>query len=372
MDIIQSQDLLSLNNTLFELNCLRRWSEVVEKRKFAELPKQALNSMVSYVWAIEAVHEGYDIDFTLFPKIAISRSFTKSIQCDIPEHNLAEIFRLGKVSKVTFDEMILEELSKVVSESLFEHLKFDSNSLESKIFRAATKLSTLLELEEIRNSIPSKEYHKKKKHLQTDLSSFSTLPGYTKILLEPYLDIFRDYSQLRNRIRWAKHPNIIKSSVLGHCFDVAVFAYLMSLETNPQDMELASRFFFMGIFHDFPERWTGDMPSPIKDAIQGLREATELFENQVMEENVYSHLPGYQVEAIRQVMLEDEMNTDLKSFLKISDNFAAFIECWREVDSGSHHRYYIDVIEKSYADKENLPKLFRLLMEKLHDDLFYR
>ena len=114
------------------------------------------------------------------------------------------------------------------------------------------------------------------------------------------------------------------------------------------------------------------MPSPIKDKIKGLREATEEFENLVMEENVYSHLPGYQVKEIRKVMLEDEMNAHLKKFLKKSDNFSAFIECWREVDSGSRHRYYIQVMDKSYNDKEKLPELFRLLMEKLYGNLFYR
>ena len=147
---------------------------------------------------------------------------------------------------------------------------------------------------------------------------------------------------------------------------------MMSLEQNPDNEEQASQFFFMGIFHDFPERWTGDMPSPIKDAIQGLRTATELFENKVMDENVYSHLPPHQVEAIRNVMLEDEKNKDLKSFLKISDTFAAFVECWREVDSGSHHKYYIKVMENCYNNKEDLPALFRLLMEHLYGDLFYR
>ena len=189
---------------------------------------------------------------------------------------------------------------------------------------------------------------------------------------EIYLEIFRDFSQLRNRIRWAKHPNIIKCSVLGHHFDVAIFSYLMSLEVKPYDEALATRYFFMGIFHDFPEKWTGDMPSPIKDSIKGLREATEEFENEVMEQNVYSHLPYYQEAALRDVMLEDKNNAQLKKFSKISDNFSAFVECWRELDAGSRHQYYVTVLEKDYKNKEKLPDNFRLLTEKLYGVLYCR
>ena len=45
---------------------------------------------------------------------------------------------------------------------------------------------------------------------------------------------------------------------------------------------------------------------------------TEEFENEVMEENVYSLLPDYLVKNLRYVMLEDESNASYKAFSKIS------------------------------------------------------
>ena len=371
--IVNAKDLSSINKTLFELACLQRWSEIiVDPGKYSELAKQALNSMITYVWSVEALNEGESIDFTVYPKIIISRALTKCIQCDIPEINLDRIFQLGKVSREDFNKMIFDEYSKQLSENFFNQIKFDDNSIEARIFKASTKLATILELREIKNTISNKDFKKKEKQLMAELKVFSNLQGYEKVNSESYLEVFEDFSQLRNRIRWAKHPNIIKSNVLGHMFDVAIFAYIMSLEVNPDDENLATKYFFMGIFHDFPEKWTGDMPSPIKDSVAGLREATEAFENEVMKENVYSKLPIYQTNYIRDIMLEDEKNIALKKFLKKSDNFSAFIESWRELDSGSHHGYYKDVIVRVYESKEKLPEFFRLLTEKLYGDLFYR
>lgn len=370
---IGPMDLRSVNTMLYELTCLHRWSDVlVVPGKYTEIAKQAFNCMIAFIWSQEAIHEGHSIDFTIFPKVAISRGFVKSFQCDIPETNFDRIFHLGNVSKETFEEMIDSQISKITTESFRQHLIFDSNSLESRIYKGATKLATLLELQEIKNAISLKDYRKKQQQLLDIVSSYSDLPGFKKMISPNYMELFRDFSQLRNRIRWAKHPSIVKCNVLGHLFDTAVFAYLMSLEVNPKNKSLAVKYFFMGIFHDFPEKWTGDMPSPIKDSINGLRTATEEFEKEVMEKYVYARLPAYQKRALKGIMLEDEINASFKKFFKKSDNYSAFIECWRELDSGSHHKYYFDVIESDYRDKEKLPYNFRLLTEELYDILLYR
>lgn len=366
--IVTLKDLHAVNGMLFELLCLRRWSEVtVTNGKFTEISKQALNCMISYFWATEISHTGVEVDFTKFPKLALLRGFTKTLQCDISEANLDIIFHLGNVSKASFNEMIWGEVSKKTSKAFFEQLEVDSGCLEARIYRAATKVSTLLELKEIRGLIAEKDYLLKEEQLLVAVDKFSDLPCFDIIMSDAYQEIFRNFSKLRNRIRWAKHPNIVQCSVLGHMFDVAVLAYLMSLEVNPSNENLATQYFFMGIFHDFPECWTGDMPSPIKDSLPGLRKATEEFENSVMEQHVYSHLPPHMAEAIRSVMLEDEENVHYKVFLKKSDNFSAFIECWREIDAGSHHYYYRNVVNSDYKKKENLPQHFRMLMEDLYN-----
>lgn len=367
--IVTEKDLKAVNNMLYKLLCLRRWSEVaVTSGNFTEQAKQALNCMIAYVWATEIAHSGVNVDFAKFPKIALFRGFTKDKQCDISEQNLETIFKLGNVSKSNFNEMISYAVEKETSKAFFQHIQVNPECLESRIYRAATKVSTLLELKEIRRLIDEKDYELKKTQLKALLNEFSDLPCFDIIMSDSYQEIFRNFSKLRNRIRWAQHPNIIPCSVLGHMFDVACFSYLMSLEVKPSDEVLATQYFFMGVFHDLPECWTGDMPSPTKDSIPGLRKATEEFENMVMEENVYSNLPKYMADAIRSVMLENEENVLYKIFLKKSDNFSAFVECWREIDAGSHHAYYENVVKEDYKKKESLPHNFRRLMEELYED----
>lgn len=367
--IVTYKDLLAINTMLYELLCLHRWSEVTEnKGSYTEQSKQALNCLIAYIWAKAIEHAGYPVDFTKFPKLILFRGFTKTQQCDISENNLNKIFAHGNVSYASFREMIWGEIEKSCSPAFYQHLQVDSNCLEAFIYKAATKVATLLELKEIRRFIDEKDFLLKQEQLHEDLKEFSGLPCYDQIMSESYQEIFRNFSKLRNRIRWAKHPNPIPCSVLGHMFDVACFSYLMSLEVNPGDEELATQYFFMGAFHDLPECWTGDMPSPIKDRIKGLRKATEEFENDVMEEHVYSHLPQYMVDAIRSVMLEDEGNVQYKVFLKKNDNFSAFVECWREIDAGSHHDYFEGVVRSDYKKRKSLSPNFQRLLHHLYKD----
>lgn len=368
--VVSVKDLVAVNTMLYELTCLRRWSEVtVEGGKYTELSKQALNCIITYFWANEAKAKGEIVDFTKFPKLAIRRGFVKDFQCDVPEANLEIIFHLGNVSKKDFNEVIWQQVSKVTTPAFLGFLSVDHDCLEARIYRAATKIATLIELNEIKAGISQKDFNLKKAQIQDALVEFSDLPGFATMTSANYCELFHEFSKLRNRIRWAKHPNIIKCSVLGHLFDVAVFAYLMSLEVHPLKQDLATRYFFIGIFHDIAEKWTGDMPSPVKDAIKGLRDATEEFERMVLAENVYSYLPDHQEKALRSVMLEDDDVAALKKFAKKADNFSAFIECWRELDAGSRHQYYANVVRRDYADFTQgniLPEHFQLLMEMLH------
>lgn len=365
--LINSQNLEAVNSVHSALINLRRWSEVaVSSGNYTELAKQAFNSALAYFWAREIDHTGVKVDFTKFPKIALFRGFIKTLQCDIREDMLTTILELGCITPEKFRNTILDKFSGNLTTEFLSFIQVDSNCLESRIYQAATKLATLIELEELRGSIAAeKDYLHKKEEIEKDLIKFSDLPGYEMLISPKYLDIFHSLSKLRNRIRWAKHPNIVSCSVLGHLFDVAIFSYLMALEVEPYNEELATRYFFMGIFHDFPETFTGDMPSPIKDALPGLRQATEKFENQAMEENVYSKLSRHMATALRAVMLEDEANAHFKAFLKLADHLSAYVECWRELDAGSHHAYYKNVIQDDYYKRKKLPRSFRKLMTKM-------
>ena len=61
--------------------------------------------------------------------------------------------------------------------------------------------------------------------------------------------------QLRFQIRWADTPRVPETSVLGHMFLVAGYAYFFSLSLGACPARRINNF-FAGLFHDLPELLT--------------------------------------------------------------------------------------------------------------------
>lgn len=124
-----------------------------------------------------------------------------------------------------------------------------------------------------------------------ELAEYQDLPGMTA-LLEPgnALASFGNLcGQLRFQIRWAQAPRIPATSVLGHMFIVAAYAYMFSLGVNASQTR-ASNNFFSGLFHDFPELLTRDIISPVKKSIPGLSRIIREYEISELERRVLAPL----------------------------------------------------------------------------------
>ena len=93
-------------------NNLRRWTSFITKGSHDEISKQALNSAICYMLAVEVQKAGLKVNFNLFPKIAIYRSFQKVyVNYDIPEHILEELIlmRILKLQHLIQSEMSQEK-----------------------------------------------------------------------------------------------------------------------------------------------------------------------------------------------------------------------------------------------------------------------
>ncbi|GHV52478.1 phosphohydrolase [Deltaproteobacteria bacterium] len=75
--------------------------------------------------------------------------------------------------------------------------------------------------------------------------------------------------QLRFQTRWSQTPRIPETSVLGHMFVVASYAYLFSRAIDACEARLVNNF-FAALMHDLPEALTRDIISPVKKSIEGL------------------------------------------------------------------------------------------------------
>ncbi|MDR0339118.1 MAG: HD domain-containing protein [Desulfovibrio sp.] len=95
--------------------------------------------------------------------------------------------------------------------------------------------------------------------------------------------------QLRFQKRWSQTPRIPETSVMGHMFIVACYAYFLSLTFNACPTRRVNNF-FSGLFHDLPEVLTRDIISPVKKSFSGLGELIRQYEEMELERRVFAPL----------------------------------------------------------------------------------
>ena len=364
-----------VNQVIYRLNNQHRWTSMVAENKYNELAKQALNSMLSYIIACYCEEDGEEIHWERFPRIALYRAFNKAyVSYDTPEFVLEKICQIGKIQMSAFDTATRSIISERTNHEFMQFISHDCDTLEYRIFRAGTKMATLLELKEqavwIRNE---KEIADRMEEVRQMLDEFMDMKAVRELLIEfnSVFKICQSISKLRNSNRWAVFPYIVDCNVLGHLFDTAVFAYFIALEEFDGDEKLAAKMYFMGIFHDIAEAWTTDIPSDIKDRITGFREATEIFEDMMLKENLYSKVPPFLAAKIKEVMFEEDDNLKYKRLMKGADYLSADSECWRQYVAGSREKYFLSAAIRGFDQqlisgfKAQLPPIAKQLHDKI-------
>ena len=127
-----------------------------------------------------------------------------------------------------------------------------------------------------------------RKELNADLQEYLDLRGLQLLITKqkPFEFLMR-IEQLRFQTRWNQTPRVPKTSVLGHCFFVAVITLLLGRECGTE--LCAKRIynnFFSGLFHDLPESVTRDIISPVKNATDGLPEIVKNIEDKIVKKEL--------------------------------------------------------------------------------------
>lgn len=124
------------------------------------------------------------------------------------------------------------------------------------------------------------------------LESYSYLSGVNELLHSEStaLGRFADLcGRLRFQTRWSQTPRIPETSVLGHVFIVATYAWFFSLEKGACSARKQNNF-FTGLFHDIPELLTRDIISPVKKSDPTIGELIREYEEQEMERRIMAPL----------------------------------------------------------------------------------
>jgi putative hydrolase of HD superfamily len=286
---------------IFEGFSIERWNDLIRPFEVIEMDKHAEKIVVAYILAKYEENQGKKIDWDWLVYASLFDLLRKIRLCDIksPVQTLIKNEYPGEYAKL--NEWVFSQYSPIIDdadllERFHDYLKnlsgFSSAKknmpLTVKIFRAAHKFSTLRELEMISPVNERERLENIRRELNADLQEYLDLRGMQFLVTrrKPF-DFLMRIEQLRFQTRWNQTPRVPHTSVLGHCFFVAILTLLLCRESG---VKMCSRRiynnFFSGLFHDLPESVTRDIISPVKRATDGLPAIVKDIEDKIVTEEL--------------------------------------------------------------------------------------
>ena len=135
--------------------------------------------------------------------------------------------------------------------------------------------------------------------------------------------------------RWALMRNTRQETVQEHSFDVLVLAHALAELTNRRfggtvDVE---KCVLLAAYHDAPEIFTGDMPTPVKYDNEDIRRAYQKVER-LSSEKLLGMLPD-DLEAVYRPLFFPEKAEEEVRIVKAADKLSALIKCVEELGQGN-------------------------------------
>jgi putative hydrolase of HD superfamily len=330
---------------IFSAANILRWNDHIRPFDFLELDKQAHKMIIAYIVAKFEEEEGIKIDWIKLIEGGIFEFFQRIILTDLKPEVLHEI--MSKKEK---------ELNKWIVDSLYENLfllkcdfykrcsqyflEYDYAYHEKRILNFAHCLSTKWEFDIIYPwNLMIYGIEETKQKIEKSVTTFNDLLGTRKLMINKKYYSFLDLcGQLRFQQRWAQIFRIPKTTVLGHMFTVAIFAYIFSMKNNVSDKRKYNNF-YSSLFHDLPEILTKDIVKPVKLSISGLEKIIKHYEKKQIYEKILPLIPSkWRVEM--QYFIENEFSDRI-----IENNCVRIIKNVINFDDNSY-----DIIDGSLVE----------------------
>ena len=150
--------------------------------------------------------------------------------------------------------------------------------------------------------------------------------------------------------------NIATESLSEHACEVAIVAHALALignryfNKNYNPDRIAS----ISIYHDVPEVYTGDMPTPVKYYNHQSKESYRQVEKSAIE-TLLSKLPDELKEDYR-ALFDFDNNKETQAIVKAADKICAYIKCLEENRCGNHDFDSAMTTIKSQLDSLDCPE----------------
>lgn len=183
--------------------------------------------------------------------------------------------------KGTYKELILEKWKCLGETLLGKYVRYLELNENNEICEAAKIYVSILLDEE--KDINQEIYDK--------LYCYIHLKGLQKLLLkQKEYHLLKKLSMLNNRVRWAHKSSIYSISVSAHSFGVAFGAVAPLISNNRCNGEILYDIFFIALFHDIYEIFTGDIIYPVKAWFKSRDNYWTHYESEIFQNRMKTYL----------------------------------------------------------------------------------
>ena len=282
---------------IFEGFSIQRWNDLIRPFDLVEMDKAAEKMVLAYIIGKYEENKGSYIDWKWMIYASLFDLLRKISLCDIKAPVQQMLHRQFPNEYMHLNEWVLNQYRQIMpDEELFSDFTIyvgrqagsfpvpEELKLSIDVYRAAHKYSTMRELEMLAVVNEKERLKNIRNELEAEIQPYLHLEGLQKLVThQKTFDFLLKIEQLRFQTRWNQTPRIPATSVLGHCFFVAIMTLLLGRESNPDmcDRRVINNY-FSALFHDLPESVTRDIISPVKTATDDLPNIVKKIEDEIV------------------------------------------------------------------------------------------
>ncbi|MBO4628910.1 MAG: HD domain-containing protein [Treponema sp.] len=282
---------------IFEGFSIQRWNDLIRPFDLVEMDKAGEKMVIAYIIGKYEEKKGNKINWKWMAYASLFDLLKKIALCDIKAPVQQMLKKEFTREYMRLNEWVLKQYRQLITDdSLFSEFTIyigqkagsfktpDDLAASVHVYNAAHKYSTIRELEMLSVVNEKERLSKIENDLKADIQPYLDLEGLQKLMTrQKEFDFLLKIEQLRFQTRWNQTPRVPATSVLGHCFFVAIMTLLLGRETNPDMCERrVVNNYFSALFHDLPESVTRDIISPVKQATDALPNIVKKIEDEIV------------------------------------------------------------------------------------------
>lgn len=337
---------------IFEGFSIQRWNDLIRPFDMVEMDKAAEKMVLAYIIGKFEENKGKKIDwiwiiyaslFDLLKKIAlcdIKAPIQQMLKKEYPEEYLRlNEWVLNQYRSLIQDESLFSKFTIYIGQNAGSFPIPEELKTTIRVYRAAHKYSSTRELEIISVVNEKERLGSIEKDLQAEIQPYLDLEGLQKLIThQKAFDFLLKIEQLRFQTRWNQTPRVPQTSVLGHCFFVAIMTLLLGRESNPKMCERrVINNFFSALFHDLPEAVTRDIISPVKQATDDLPNIVKKIENEIVNKELVPLMEDFFVNEII-----DFTSDEFSNRIKDSDGKVVNVS-WEDLNEKYNEEKYFPI-----------------------------